>query len=149
MFTPYSRQMQLWPMTQSTLCPSHTSTLHRWLWTHCSATVTNPGDSEDDSWASSKRWLGTLGMVLFDIHFMDIKTYWFRGWTTTLGVEKGLCGRVGLRYLPSKSIISTYKANQALIDTSKQHCCQLYKFPVFITYFLESTYCNLLKAQVV
>lgn len=50
---------------------------------------------------------------------------------------------------PAKSILFTYKVNQDLIDTSKQHCCQLYKFPVFITYFPESMYCNLLKTQLV
>lgn len=67
----------------------------------------------------------------------------------TIGAVWGLCSHLGLRCLLSKSIISTYKANQVLIDTSKQRCCQLYKFPVFITYFPESAYCNLLKTQLV
>lgn len=67
--------------------------------------------------------------------------------TMTIGVEWGLCSHLGLRYLPSKSITSTHKANQALIDKSKQRCCQFYKFPVFITYFSETAYCNLLKKK--
>lgn len=76
-----------------------------------------------------------------------IMTYWLSGEHDNRSED---CAVIwNFRYLPTKSIISTYKANQALIDTSKQCFCQLYKFPVFITYFPESTYCNLLKAQLV
>ena len=74
MFTPYSRQMQLWPMMQSTLCPCHTSTRRRWRWTRCSATATNPGDSEDASWVSSKRWWEPFGLLLFHLSVIDIRS---------------------------------------------------------------------------
>lgn len=63
--TPYSRQMQLWPMMRSTLCPCRTSTPRRWRWTRCSATATSPGDLEAASWVSSKRWRGNFGPFFF------------------------------------------------------------------------------------
>lgn len=62
-FTPYSRQMQLWPMTRSTSCPCRTSMLRRWPWTRCSVTATNPGGLEDASWVSSKRWRETFAIL--------------------------------------------------------------------------------------
>lgn len=63
--TPYSRQMQLWPMMRSTLCPCRTSTPRRWRWTRCSATATSRGDSGAASWVSSKRWRSNFGLLFF------------------------------------------------------------------------------------
>lgn len=76
---PYSRQMQLWPMMRSTLCPSPTSTPPRWRWTRCSATATNPGGLEGALWVSSKRWWDTFGLLLFDWSVIYIVTYYLRG----------------------------------------------------------------------
>lgn len=125
-FTPYSRQMQLWPMMRSTLYPCPTSTPRRWPWTRCSATVTNPGDLEGASWVSSKRWWSNFA-VCFNSEQID----WVV--TMTTRAEWGPSSHLGLRYLPIISITFIHKANQDLIDTSKQCCCHLYKFPVFIT----------------
>lgn len=91
--------------------------------------------------------LWPVAILIQVLFILESTLTWVEKMTT--GVEWGLCSHLGLRYLPSKSIISTYKENQALIDTSKQRCCQLYKFPVFITHFPESTYCHRSKAQLV
>lgn len=110
MFTPYSRQMQLWPMTRSTLCLCRTNTLRRWRLTRCSATATNPGDSEDASWVSSKRWWDTFGLLLFEWCIIDIGTYW-------LCVDED--NRSGVWTFVVMWDLDIYSANQSYPHTKK------------------------------
>lgn len=80
-FTPYSRQMQLWPMTPSTSCPCPTSTPRRWRSTRCSATATSPGGSAAASWVSSKRWgerrrEGKRWYIYIFFYSLFLPSYW-------------------------------------------------------------------------
>lgn len=150
-FNPYSRQMQLWPMTPSTSCPCPTSTPRRWRSTRCSATATSPGGLAAASWASSKRWgqrrregktlLVFSHLLFFNCYFFALwlDHHWHEGvcWSSGHGVNTGRAAASAGSWIFTHQMdrSSAHIAERELIDTSKRCCCHLCKFPSFHNLF--------------
>lgn len=162
-FSPYSRQMQLWPMTPSTSCPCPTSTPRRWQSTRCSATATSPGGSAAASWASSKRWgewrregktffLCHVSVLFVSFLALRLDQQWHEAarWSSghRVNTSRAAASAESWIFTHRMDRSTARKAKRALIDTSKQRCCHLCKFPSFHNLFSrkESTV-TFLKAQ--
>lgn len=151
-FTPYSRQMQLWPMTPSTSCPCPTSTPRRWRSTRCSATATSPGGSAAASWASSKRWGGLRWegkTLLFFCHLSVIFWAVFEpfDWISigmrplvdqavTVSIQAGQQRQLRAGYLPIRWIAVQHAKQSGRWETHQSSAAvTCVNSPVFITYF--------------